>query len=199
MPTPVLHYLEIVWSFGRRLMSPTSLLGWAMEQETTRQEDAQSKWGDSTLLICRSRQRCDEGNSTTEPYLVAHNLLLSHGRAVALYRELYSSQKGQIGIVINSDWAEPLDDKSSEDQAAAQRWLEFSCGWFGDPVNLGESLLQLSSHPRRRLSRVYEKCSGRQTPQIHHWRIECVEGKLWLLWIESLHFSLRFQTYISHR
>jgi beta-glucosidase len=29
------------------------------------------------------------GNSATEPYIVAHNLLLSHSTAVKIYRERY--------------------------------------------------------------------------------------------------------------
>jgi beta-glucosidase len=32
---------------------------------------------------------CDEGNSTTEPYIVAHHLLLGHASVVSLYREKY--------------------------------------------------------------------------------------------------------------
>lgn len=32
---------------------------------------------------------CTEGNSATEPYIVAHNLLLSHAAAVKLYKQKY--------------------------------------------------------------------------------------------------------------
>jgi beta-glucosidase len=32
---------------------------------------------------------CTAGNSTTEPYIVAHNLLLAHASAVSLYRNKY--------------------------------------------------------------------------------------------------------------
>ncbi|XP_062104434.1 beta-glucosidase 17-like [Humulus lupulus] len=32
---------------------------------------------------------CTMGNSTTEPYIVAHHLLLSHATAVKLYRQKY--------------------------------------------------------------------------------------------------------------
>ena len=32
---------------------------------------------------------CASGNSATEPYIVAHNLLLSHAAAVKLYRDKY--------------------------------------------------------------------------------------------------------------
>lgn len=32
---------------------------------------------------------CTEGNSATEPYIVAHNLLLAHATAVKIYRDKY--------------------------------------------------------------------------------------------------------------
>jgi beta-glucosidase len=32
---------------------------------------------------------CTRGNSTTEPYVVAHHLLLAHASAVSLYRRKY--------------------------------------------------------------------------------------------------------------
>ncbi|CAN6309689.1 unnamed protein product [Urochloa humidicola] len=42
------------------------------------------------------------GNSATEPYIVAHNFLLSHAAAVATYRNKYqAAQKGKVGIVLD--------------------------------------------------------------------------------------------------
>jgi beta-glucosidase len=32
---------------------------------------------------------CRAGNSATEPYIVAHNMLLSHGAAADIYRKKY--------------------------------------------------------------------------------------------------------------
>lgn len=76
--------------------------------------------------------------SKDEPYLVAHQLLRSHGKAVKLYREKYqNTQKGLIGITNNCDWREPLTDKP-EDIGAAQRALEFFLGWFADPIYFGD-------------------------------------------------------------
>ncbi|KAA8522511.1 hypothetical protein F0562_013128 [Nyssa sinensis] len=46
---------------------------------------------------------CTDGDPGTEPYIVAHNLLLCHAAAVEAYRSKYqTSQKGKIGIVLNS-------------------------------------------------------------------------------------------------
>lgn len=34
-------------------------------------------------------QACQAGNSSTEPYIISHNLLLSHATTVQLYRQKY--------------------------------------------------------------------------------------------------------------
>lgn len=72
-----------------------------------------------------------------EPYLAAHHLLLSHARAVKVYREEFSEQGGSIGITNNCDFRYPLTD-SDADRAAAQRSLEFFLAWFADPVWKGD-------------------------------------------------------------
>ena len=75
--------------------------------------------------------------SNTEPYVAAHNLLRAHAYMVDVYRrEFQPTQRGAIGITNNSDWHEPHTD-SEADRAAAQRALEFSLGWFADPIYVG--------------------------------------------------------------
>jgi len=76
--------------------------------------------------------------SDREPYIIGHNMLRAHGKAVDVYRRKYQKeQKGKIGIINNCDWREPYSD-SEEDRAAAQRSLEFFLGWFADPIYLGD-------------------------------------------------------------
>ncbi|XP_038985593.1 beta-glucosidase 1-like [Phoenix dactylifera] len=78
------------------------------------------------------------GNSATEPYIVAHHLILSHAAAVKRYREKYEAhQKGKIGILCDFVWYEPLTD-SIRDQEAAQRARDFHIGWFLHPIIYGE-------------------------------------------------------------
>ncbi|RWW55847.1 hypothetical protein BHE74_00037478 [Ensete ventricosum] len=77
---------------------------------------------------------CTEGNSSTEPYIAAHNLLLSHASAASLYKEKYQvKQGGYIGITLLALWYEPFTDLA-EDVAAAKRAMDFQVGWFVDPL-----------------------------------------------------------------
>ncbi|KAJ4974107.1 hypothetical protein NE237_007281 [Protea cynaroides] len=81
---------------------------------------------------------CQSGNPAIEPYLAAHNVILSHVTAVDIYRKKYQvMQGGKIGIVLNSIWYEPLRNISS-DQSAAQRALAFHNAWILDPIMFGE-------------------------------------------------------------
>lgn len=78
------------------------------------------------------------GNSATEPYIVAHNLILSHAAAVKRYRDKYqATQEGRIGILLDFVWYEALTN-STDDEAAAQRSRDFHLGWFLHPLTYGE-------------------------------------------------------------
>jgi beta-glucosidase len=76
-----------------------------------------------------------EGDSSTEPFIVAHTQLVSHAHAVKLYREEFQpTQKGTIGITLHGNWSEPWDENDQKDMEAAQRANEFTIAWFADPV-----------------------------------------------------------------
>jgi beta-glucosidase/6-phospho-beta-glucosidase/beta-galactosidase len=73
-----------------------------------------------------------------EVYQAAHNLLLAHAHAVNVYRQKYQkSQKGRIGLTLNTNWIEPHSD-DPRDIATAQRGMDFSLGWFADPITFGD-------------------------------------------------------------
>ncbi|XP_042515307.1 putative beta-glucosidase 17 [Macadamia integrifolia] len=73
---------------------------------------------------------CQFGDSKTEPYIAAHNVILSHATAVDIYRKKYQvEQGGMIGIVMNTFWHEPLRNISA-DRLAVQRALSFFIGCF---------------------------------------------------------------------
>ncbi|KAJ0038176.1 hypothetical protein Pint_24084 [Pistacia integerrima] len=80
---------------------------------------------------------CPEGNSGTEPYLVAHHLLLCHATAVKLYKKNYqASQQGVIGITVYTWWTVPKFQTISCKKAAS-RSFDFLIGWFLHPIAYG--------------------------------------------------------------
>ncbi|TFK22418.1 beta-glucosidase [Coprinopsis marcescibilis] len=83
------------------------------------------------------RERSPEGDSSTEPWITGHSIIYAHALAVKTYREDFKpTQKGEIGITLNGDWALPYDD-SPENVQAAQHALDFAIGWYADAVYLG--------------------------------------------------------------
>jgi beta-glucosidase len=85
------------------------------------------------------RTKSDVGDSSVEPWLVGHNILIAHGAAVKIYREEFKpTQKGVIGITLNGDWVEPWDAEDPKDVEACERKLEFSIAWFADPIYHGD-------------------------------------------------------------
>ncbi|XP_057452176.1 beta-glucosidase 13-like [Lotus japonicus] len=94
--------------------------------------------GSPPLRCSKWVANCSAGNSATEPYIVTHNLILAHAAAVKVYREKFQiSQKGQIGITLNSAWVVPLS-QSKDDIEAASRGLAFMYDWFMEPLNSGK-------------------------------------------------------------
>ncbi|PNY16176.1 beta-glucosidase 24-like protein [Trifolium pratense] len=82
---------------------------------------------------------CLGGNSGTEPYIVSHNQLLAHAKAVQVYKTKYQeNQKGQIGITLVTNWFLPLGDDNIPDKKAAERALDFQFGWFMEPLTTGD-------------------------------------------------------------
>ncbi|KAG5141241.1 hypothetical protein JHK84_035009 [Glycine max] len=64
---------------------------------------------------------CNTGNSDVEPLIALHSMLLSHAKAVDLYRKNFQAkQGGTIGIVPHSLMYEPLRDEESDRQAASR-------------------------------------------------------------------------------
>ncbi|KAF8011796.1 hypothetical protein BT93_I0056 [Corymbia citriodora subsp. variegata] len=81
---------------------------------------------------------CTGGDSGTEPYIVAHHQILAHAAAVKLYKEKYqASQKGIIGITLIAGWFLPYSN-AKPDRNAALRALDFSLGWFMEPITYGD-------------------------------------------------------------
>ncbi|RYR22977.1 hypothetical protein Ahy_B03g068256 isoform C [Arachis hypogaea] len=68
-----------------------------------------------------------------KPYLATHYQLLAHAASVQIYKAKYQvSQKGLIGITLNSGWFLPYSNNTL-DVHAAQRALDFAFGCIQDP------------------------------------------------------------------
>ncbi|KAL5578898.1 hypothetical protein UlMin_011340 [Ulmus minor] len=81
---------------------------------------------------------CSCGDSHREPFIAAHNVILSHATAVDLYRTKYQkTQGGSIGIVMNALWYEPFGN-SLKDKLAVERAQSFYMNWFLDPIIRGK-------------------------------------------------------------
>lgn len=74
---------------------------------------------------------------------VSHHLLVAHGRAVKIFRDIVSD--GEIGYAPNVGWLEPYSAKE-EDVEACKRGMMWQKEWFMDPVFKGsypDQLVQL--------------------------------------------------------
>lgn len=61
------------------------------------------------------------GDSSTEPYIVAHHSILAHATAVKTYREKYQQkQGGKIGWTLNVDWGIPFNMSDPLDHQAVE-------------------------------------------------------------------------------
>ena len=79
------------------------------------------------------------GNTGTEPYIVAHNSILAHAKAVNVYRTKYQKEQGgEIGFTTNTNFALPYNPNSEDDIWAANVNIAFNFGWYVDPIVFGK-------------------------------------------------------------
>ncbi|XP_050259277.1 furostanol glycoside 26-O-beta-glucosidase-like [Quercus robur] len=91
------------------------------------------------------------GNSSTEPYIVGHNIILAHAAAVRLYREKYQvNHMSEFGMVLEASYFKP-NTSSVEDKAAAQRSRDFLIGWYAEPLIFGDYPKSMGDLVKKRL------------------------------------------------
>ncbi|KAI8555998.1 hypothetical protein RHMOL_Rhmol05G0218600 [Rhododendron molle] len=81
------------------------------------------------------------------------NFLLVDGCGVNTPQDI---QKGQIGLVVDCEWAEALSDKIEDKKAAARR-LDFQLGWYLDPIFYGDYPETMRERLGDRLPKFSEK------------------------------------------
>lgn len=70
-------------------------------------------------------------------YQCSYVLLKAHARAYKVYDEEFRSKyNGQVAMVINGEWREPATN-GTLDLEAQERALQFSIGWFANPLFVG--------------------------------------------------------------
>ncbi|GMI87429.1 beta glucosidase 40 [Hibiscus trionum] len=103
---------------------------------------------------------CPSGNSSTEPYIVAHNVLLSHAAVADIYRKNYKDkQNGSIGMSLDVKWYVPATN-ATENIEATQRAQDFQLGWFLDPLVFGDYPNSMRSRVGTRLPTFTESESA---------------------------------------
>ncbi|KAK1294049.1 Beta-glucosidase 22 [Acorus calamus] len=81
---------------------------------------------------------CTFGNSTIEPYIAIHNILLAHAEVAALYKRKYQAkQNGWIGMNVYTFWMAPFTN-STADIRATKRSFDFQIGWVINPLVFGD-------------------------------------------------------------
>ncbi|KAH7653640.1 Beta-glucosidase protein [Dioscorea alata] len=100
----------------------------------------------------------------SQPYVAAHNIIISHAVALHIYRTKYQDkQRGLIGIVLAMAWYEPLKE-TAEDYSSAQSIIDFDIGWFLDPLIYGD----YPNEMRRRLGPKLPKFSAKDKEKLQH-------------------------------
>ncbi|VYS49512.1 unnamed protein product [Arabidopsis thaliana] len=92
--------------------------------------------GDTPPGRCsKPSKNCSSGNSSIEPYIVGHNLLLAHASVSRRYKQKYKG--GSIGFSLFILGLIPTTS-SKDDATATQRAQDFYVGWFLRPLLFGD-------------------------------------------------------------
>lgn len=72
------------------------------------------------------------------PYRAAHTIIKAHAKAYHTYKQKYSSYGGKLSITLSTDFGIPEDPNKPEDVAAAERYMQFTAGWYVEGFSQNE-------------------------------------------------------------
>jgi len=62
-------------------------------------------------------------------------LTRAHAAAYRVYvKEFAAIQGGKVGITLNINWGEPVDNGNPDDLVSQQTYMQFNLGWFAHPI-----------------------------------------------------------------
>ncbi|KAB1203397.1 Beta-glucosidase 42 [Morella rubra] len=152
-------------------------------------------------------------DSSTEPYLVSHHQILAHAAAFQIYQSKYKmsqisstngvatpeihhimkdKQGGQVGLVLDCEWAEAYSDKI-EDKTAAARRLDFQFGCVC--LSCAEKCV-FASTMLWRLSPVMRERLGDRLPNFLEEDKELIRNSIDFVGLN--HYTSRFIAHVSH-
>ncbi|KAK7395092.1 hypothetical protein VNO78_15634 [Psophocarpus tetragonolobus] len=124
---------------------------------------------------------CSRGNSSTEPYLAGHHMLLAHASTARLYRKKYQGmQHGLIGFNLLYLGVLPRTN-SIEDAMATERVQDFYIGWFMNPFTFGDYPI------------VMKKIAGSKLPSFTQKESNLVRGS-----IDFIGINFYFSFYVKN-
>ncbi|QCE06585.1 beta-glucosidase [Vigna unguiculata] len=90
--------------------------------------------------------KSNKGNSTYEPYLAVHHILLAHSSVVKLYRRKYrNKQHGFVGTTVFLYAVSPQTN-TEKDRAATERARDFLVGWVMEPLLYGDYPISMKTN-----------------------------------------------------
>ena len=59
----------------------------------------------------------------------------AHAAAYRVYeKEFAAVQGGKVGITLNINWGEPVDNADPDDLESQETYMQFNLGWFAHPI-----------------------------------------------------------------
>lgn len=78
-------------------------------------------------------------NKGRDVYMAGRHILLAHARVYRLFEEIYKPiTGGKLGITLNTNWFEPLDENDPSHVSIAEQSQQFRLGFWASPIFKGD-------------------------------------------------------------